>query len=873
MTFLSVLYSVIILPLELFFEMIFSIAYKAFGNAGLSIVFMSLAVNFLVLPLYKRADELQAEERDIQAKMALRLKHIKKAFKGDERFFMIQEYYRINNYKPVYALKSSVSLFLQIPFFIAAYHFLSNLTLLTGQSLGPVKDFSQPDGIIVIGTLSINLLPILMTVINLISAEIYTKGQPFKSKIVLYLSALVFLVLLYNSPSGLVFYWTFNNVFSLVKNAVTKLIKLPKIKTKKFKYPEYDPSGKKVKFLFFVSAAFMTILTGLLIPSSVIASSPDEFVFLSSMQTPNHYVLVSLCVAAGLFLGWIVVFFFLSSDKWKYRFAKIMLLICSIAAVSYFIFPSRTGTVSTELEFDDTFYQDIEFAFIMTLLVVLVGIVVLLLDKLFKGFARYIVLTGTVAMLVMGIINTSGISGAYAETLERMDNSAAPSITLSRNGKNVVVIMLDWALSGTVPYIFQEDPALVKKYDGFTYYPNTISYGAHTNLGAPALYGGYEYTPDMLNKRADETLVDKHNEAILVLPVLFSNNGFDTTVIDPPLVNYREISEVSIFKPYKNIKACLAQDVMAPDQEDAVSQLESSRTRNFFCYSLLQVSPAVLHKLIYDDGNYNQLSKGNNIYVQGTFHYPQACKTTSTAKGMNRGFINSYMVLEGMPNITNIVDDNANCFLFMDNNTTHEPTLMQAPGYIPSDVVDNSEYEARISPRSLPDGSTIHLDSTLQMKHYHVNFAAYESLAKWFDYLRENGVWDNTRIILVSDHGRELFQFNNMVYRDLNLDVESVNPILFVKDFNSRGFKTSYDFMTNADVPTLATNNLISNPINPFTGNPINSLPKTEKPQLVTIPEKWRPQENMGNKFNPGPWYSVHDNIFERKNWEYLGDY
>ena len=433
--------------------------------------------------------------------------------------------------------------------------------------------------------------------------------------------------------------------------------------------------------------------------------------------------------------------------------------------------------------------------------------------------------------------------------------------------------MLDWALSGMVPYIFQEDPALVQKFDGFTYYPNTISYGAHTNLGAPALYGGYEYTPDMINKRKDEALVDKHNEALLVLPVLFSNSGFDTTVIDPPYVNYSEIIEVSIYKPYEKIKACLAENYLVPNQDNAQTQLESSRLRNFFCYSLVKTAPSVLQKFIYDEGNYNQLSRDEDLYVPGTFHYPQFYKDLSSSTGMNSGFLKAYMVLEAMPDITNIVDGDGNCFLFMDNNSTHEPTLMQAPGYVPSDVVDNSAYEAGVSPRTLPDGSSIHLDDELQMKHYHVNFASYESLAKWFDYLRANGVWDNTRIILVSDHGRELFQFDNMVYSDINLDVESVNPILFVKDFNSHGFTTSDEFMTNADVPVLATNDVIEDPVNPFTGHPINDLPKTEKPQLIALPENWKLQENQGNTFCPGAWYSVHDNIFDRNNWEYLGEY
>ena len=70
MTFWNYLFFLIVEPLKLVFEVIFFYAYKATGNAGWSILVMSLAVNFLVLPLYKRADALQAEERDIQSVMS-----------------------------------------------------------------------------------------------------------------------------------------------------------------------------------------------------------------------------------------------------------------------------------------------------------------------------------------------------------------------------------------------------------------------------------------------------------------------------------------------------------------------------------------------------------------------------------------------------------------------------------------------------------------------------------------------------------------------------------------------------------------------------------------------------------------------------------
>ena len=53
-------------------------------------------------------------------------------------------------------------------------------------------------------------------------------------------------------------------------------------------------------------------------------------------------------------------------------------------------------------------------------------------------------------------------------------------------------------------------------------------------------------------------------------------------------------------------------------------------------------------------------------------------------------------------------------------------------------------------------------------------------------------------------------------------------PLLMVKDFGATGFTTDYTFMTNADTPTLAMKDLIENPVNPATGNPISSDPKLE---------------------------------------------
>ena len=158
------------------------------------------------------------------------------------------------------------------------------------------------------------------------------------------------------------------------------------------------------------------------------------------------------------------------------------------------------------------------------------------------------------------------------------------------------------------------------------------------------------------------------------------------------------------------------------------------------------------------------------------------------------------------------------------------------------------------------------------MTHYHVNASAFIILGKWFNYLRDNNVYDNTRIILVADHGRDLNHFEEFQFAvgdSATCNAEYFYPLLMVKDFNSRGFTTCTDFMTNADVPTLATQNLITNPINPFTKKAINNNEKYAHEQYIILSDEYIVANNNNNTFLPSTWASVKDNIWEPSNWTF----
>ena len=98
MSFFSILGTLLIRPLRLLFEVIYMMAERLIGNPGLSIIVLSLMMNFLVLPLYRRADAMQEEEQQTELRLNKGVAHIKKTFSGDERMMMLQTYYLQNNY-------------------------------------------------------------------------------------------------------------------------------------------------------------------------------------------------------------------------------------------------------------------------------------------------------------------------------------------------------------------------------------------------------------------------------------------------------------------------------------------------------------------------------------------------------------------------------------------------------------------------------------------------------------------------------------------------------------------------------------------------------------------------------------------------------
>lgn len=835
----SAVYQIFITPLVQLTEFFYSLFFEVTGNQGIAVIGLSFVVTFFTLPLYMVAEQWQETERNIQKKLKPGVERIKSTFKGDEQYMVLSTFYKENHYHPIYALRSSFSLLIQIPFFIAAYNFLSNLEPLKSYSFLFIKSFGEPDATFHIGSFAVNVLPIAMTIINCVAGFIYSKGHPISEKIQIYGCAAVFLLLLYNSPAGLVVYWTMNNILSLVKNIFYKiknpkkvlyiiaciasiclilcgavlfrhtkaifrimlvfagiLIPLAPFAVKflasffenHFKVLDENP---KLRFsVFLISAFILAVLTGLAIPSILMQSEPEQYSYVDSYASPLYFVWHTFFQALGFFVVWPFCFYALFSSKTKKILTFLFSFIAFSTIMNCFAFSGNYGPVNPNLLFmtPQHFMPSIKTVIVNILCM---AAILALVAVAFSFKAK--ILNSLCTIFLISLVAISGKNIASVQNSFRkmeapdLSKKIEPVFHLSKTGKNVIVLMQDRFFSPLIPKILENNPELRERLDGFTWYPNTVSFGKLTMIGTPGIFGGYDYTPFEINRRTDKTLQQKHNEAILTMPIVFNQNNWNVTVADLPYENYLEQPVTNMYKGYDFINRVTTHGTYsniwyARNNMKKSPFMSEGIKRNFIWFSVLKVVPPFMRQIIYHKKYWISYSKFEN----------------------NAKFIDNYSEIDLFPELFDSSSEK-NAFFLLDNEANHESILLQAPDYVPVENVTDLG----------PGGK----DET-----YSSMVGVLKRFADFMDFLKENNLYDNTKIVLVSDHGMscDTGVFDNKT-QNFPFYKENMTASLLVKDFSNRGkLKEDYAFMTNADTPALALKGIDGKALNPFTKNPLD---------------------------------------------------
>ena len=215
------------------FQMILSWVFSWVGNLGVSIMLLALIIKIFLYPLSTVAEKWQQEVNEIQAWLQPRLKNIKANYTGEEAHQKTLALYQEKGINPMYTVKSLAGLLIQIPIFIAVFDMLGESIMLKGQGFLWISDLSSPDYWISLPFIipyfgaTLNLLPLLMTVVTVLSAynfqDNHLQGELKKQQqIKLYIMAMAFFILFYTFPAGMVLYWTASNGMQFIKTLVVK---------------------------------------------------------------------------------------------------------------------------------------------------------------------------------------------------------------------------------------------------------------------------------------------------------------------------------------------------------------------------------------------------------------------------------------------------------------------------------------------------------------------------------------------------------------------------------------------------------------------------------------------------------------------------
>ena len=210
--------------------------FKLTGNFGVAIILITLCIRIIFFPLANYSFRSMAKMKILQPEM-VRLKELHK----EDKKKLQQEMMALYKKEKVNPVSGCLPVLIQIPFFFAIYKMLFVTIEMRHQPFfGWIQDLSERDPTSIFNIfglipwdppsfLLIGVWPILMGITMFIQQKLNPPpSDPMQQKIFAFFP-LFLTVILAPFPSGLVVYWTINNVLTMAQQWI--IIKRTKVKT------------------------------------------------------------------------------------------------------------------------------------------------------------------------------------------------------------------------------------------------------------------------------------------------------------------------------------------------------------------------------------------------------------------------------------------------------------------------------------------------------------------------------------------------------------------------------------------------------------------------------------------------------------------
>jgi len=183
------------------------------GNWGWAIVLLTIIIKTIFFPLQAASYRSMARMKAVTP----RLTALRERF-GSDRVKMNQAMMELYKTEKINPLGGCLPIVVQIPVFIALYWvLLASVEMRDAPWIGWIHDLAAPDPYFI--------LPLVMAATMFVQVKLNpTPPDPIQAKMMM-IMPLVFSVMFFFFPSGLVLYWLVNNVYSIVQQwLITKKI-------------------------------------------------------------------------------------------------------------------------------------------------------------------------------------------------------------------------------------------------------------------------------------------------------------------------------------------------------------------------------------------------------------------------------------------------------------------------------------------------------------------------------------------------------------------------------------------------------------------------------------------------------------------------
>ena len=175
------------------------------GNWGWAIILLTILIKLVFFPLSAASYKSMARMKEVQP----RLMAMKEQYKGDPQKLnqAMMEMYRKEKINP---LGGCLPVLIQIPVFISLYWvLLSSVEMRGAPWILWIHDLSIPD--------PYYILPLIMAVSMFVQTKLNpTPPDPIQAKVMMYMP-IVFSIMFFFFPAGLVLYWVVNNLLSIAQ--------------------------------------------------------------------------------------------------------------------------------------------------------------------------------------------------------------------------------------------------------------------------------------------------------------------------------------------------------------------------------------------------------------------------------------------------------------------------------------------------------------------------------------------------------------------------------------------------------------------------------------------------------------------------------